>query len=279
MRINYKIYPTDYVQQLKRERGVRGRKKARAFIEFWDDSQHGDHNSEYFYATSWDVSRSTSHEWIVEFKAEIELFDSHWSLKSKTHNIHVQKLTEQNEQNQPSKSKANKSLNIGILETVTEQNEQSLPREVFNLYNNNSAQEPLLCEWWSDPEFNDLFFIYSQNTKFVGKKEEAYQVFQRVDIDHSLLTLAAIQYLHDPDTINKRYNLSNFLKNETYLSYMPQRISINSNGKWVEMNYNRDTHELTADGGGKSGTLSPKMMIEMYKDGSLKFIKPVGRAA
>lgn len=279
MRMNYKSYPTDYVQQLKREHGKRGRKKSRAFLEYWDDMEHGHHNGERFYAESWEVSRSTVHEWIKEFAKEVDLFLDHWHLRNKQHYTYAKNQTETIETIKPRQSRPLKHSTVGDFIETTETIETTQPSEVFNLYDNNSACEPLRREWWNDPEFNDLFFIYSQNTKFVGKKEDAYEVFQRVDIDHSLLILSAMQYLHDPDTLNKRYNLSNFLKNEIFLAYMPKRISINTNGKWVDMNYNKDTGELIADGGGRSGTLTPKMMIEMFKDGSLKFIKPAGRAA
>lgn len=277
MRMNYKSYPTDYIQQLKRERGVAGRKKSRAFMEFWDDMEHGDHNSESFYAKSWDISRSTSHEWIKEFKIEMDLYIDHMFLKNQQHYNHAVFSTEQNEQRQPSKTSTNKPSTIGTSTTSTEQNEQGLPREAFNLYDNNTARE-LRREWWSDAEFQDLFFIYSQNTKFVGKKEDAFEQFTRTEMNSSILILSAVQYLHDPAIGGKHYNLANFLKNETYLSYIPKMIKVRHGDQDIVGEYDRVNQRIIENGSNRVIVLTPERLVELFKVGALEFIKPVGRA-
>lgn len=278
MRMNYKSYPTDYIQQLKRERGVAGRKKARAFMEYWDDMEHGDHNSESFYAKSWDISRSTSHEWIKEFKVEMDLFVDHMFLKNQQHYNHAVSPTEQNEQRQPSKTSNDKHRNIGTYTTSTEQNEQGLPREAFNLNNNNSTRE-LKREWWNDGEFQELFFIYSQNTKFVGKKEDAFEQFTRTDMNPSILILSAVQYLHDPAVGGKHYNLANFLKNETYLSYIPRIIKVRHGDEDIIGEYDRVNQRIIVNGSNRIIVLTPERLVELFKVGALEFIKPVGRVA
>lgn len=278
MRMNYKSYPTDFIQQLKRERGVAGRKKARAFMEFWDDMEHGDHNSESFYAKSWDISRSTSHEWIKEFKVEMDLFVDHMFLKNQQHYNHAVFSTEQNEQRQPSKTSTNKPRNIGTYTTSTEQNEQCLPREDFNLNDNNTVRE-LRREWWNDGEFQELFFIYSQNTRFVGKKEEAFEQFTRTEMNPSILILSAVQYLHDPLVGGKHYNLANFLKNETYLSYIPKMIKVRHGDQTIIGEYDRVNQRIIENGSNRVIVLTPERLVELFKVGALEFIKPVGRAA
>jgi len=278
MRMNYKSYPTDYIQQLKRERGVAGRKKARAFMEFWDDMEHGDHNSESFYAKSWDVSRSTSHEWIKEFKVEMDLFVDHMFLKNQQHYNHAVFATEQNEQIQPSKPSNDKPRNTGTYTEPTEQNEQGLPREAFNLNDNNPARE-LRREWWNDGEFQELFFIYSQNTKFVGKKEEAFEQFTRTEMNASILILSAVQYLHDPAVGGKHYNLANFLKNETYLSYIPKMIKVRHGDQEIIGEYDRVNQRIIENGSNRIIVLTPERSVDLFKVGALEFIKPVGRAA
>lgn len=279
MRMNYKSYPTDYIQQLKRERGVAGRKKARAFMEFWDDMEHGDHNSESFYAKSWDVSRSTSHEWIKEFKQENDLFIDHMFLKNQQHYNHAIFSTEQNEQIQPSKTSTSEQRNTGTLTESTEQNEQGLPREAFNLYDGDDHARKLKREWWNDPEFNDLFFIYSQNTKFVGKKEDAFEQFVRTDMNPSMIILAAVQYLHDPVVGAKRYNLSNFLKNQTYLSYIPKMIKVRHGDGYITGEYDQANQRIIESGTNRVVLLTPERLVELFKDGKLEFVKPSGRAA
>lgn len=278
MRMNYKSYPTDFIQQLKRERGVAGRKKARAFMEFWDDMEHGDHNSESFYAKSWDISRSTSHEWIKEFKVEMDLYIDHMFLKNQQHYNHAIFQTEQNEQSKPSKTSINKVRNIGTFTTSTEQNEQSQPREAFNLNDNYPARE-LRREWWDDGEFQDLFFIYSQNTKYVGKKEEAFAQFTRTEMNPSILILSAVQYLHDPDVGGKHYNLANFLKNETYLSYIPKMIKVRHGDQDIIGEYDRVNNRIIESGSNRTIVLTPERLVELFKAGSLEFLKPAGRVA
>lgn len=278
MRMNYKNYPTDFIQQLKRERGVAGRKKARAFMEFWDDMEHGDHNSESFYAKSWDVSRSTSHDWIKEFKVENDLFIDHLFLKNQQHYNHAIFQTEQNEQSQPSKPSVDKARNMGTFTTSTEQTEQSKPREAFNLNDNNTARE-LRREWWDDGEFQDLFFIYSQNTKYVGKKEDAFAQFTRTEMNPSILILSAVQYLHDPDVGGKHYNLANFLKNETYLSYIPKMIKVRHGDEDIVGEYDRVNNRIIESGSNRTIVLTPERLVELFKTGSLEFIKPAGRVA
>lgn len=278
MRMNYKSYPTDFIQQLKRERGVAGRKKARAFMEFWDDMEHGDHNSESFYAKSWDVSRSTSHDWIKEFKVENDLFIDHLFLKNQQHYSHAVFSTEQNEQRQPSKTSEYKAQNIGINENITEQNEQHQPREAFNIYNNNTARE-LRREWWDDAEFQDLFFVYSQNTKFVGKKEDAFEQFARVELNSSILLLSAVQYLHDPAVGGKHYNLANFLKNQTYLSYIPKMIKVRHGDQEIIGEYDQINQRIIESGSDRIVVLTPERLVQLFKAGALEFIKPAGRAS
>ena len=269
MRMNYKTYPTDYVQQLNQERGLQGRKKSRAFMEYWNDMEHGMHNSENFYAKSWDVSRSTAHHWIKEYTIEVELFLSHWQLKNAKHYNSTTNLAEQNEQSQPSKTSSNKAQNIGVLNTPTEQNEQSQPREVFNLNNNNKAHKEF---WHENKEFIDLYFIYSVNTKYKGKKEEAYEAFKYVEIDVNLLKLAVMKYLHDPETEGKRYNLTNFLKNEIYISYLPKRIKLTLDGVVRVGKYYDDKKLFVSDAGDFNGQLSAKRLVELYESGALEYI-------
>jgi len=278
MRMNYKSYPTDFIQQLKRERGVAGRKKARAFMEFWDDMEHGDHNSESFYAKSWDISRSTSHEWIKEFKIEMDLYIDHMFLKNQQHYNHAVFSTEQNEQRQPSKTSTNKPRTIGTSTISTEQTEQGLPREAFNLYDNNNVRE-LRREWWNDAEFNDLFFIYSQNTKFVGKKEDAFEQFTKTEMNPSIIILSAVQYLHDPAIGGKHYNLANFLKNETYLAYIPKMIKVRHGDQDIIGEYDRVNQRIIESGSNRFIVLTPERLVELFKAGALEFIKPSGRAA
>ena len=50
MRMNYMMIPTDYIQSLKEKKGIIGRKKARSFMEYWNDMEQGEHNSYGFFS-------------------------------------------------------------------------------------------------------------------------------------------------------------------------------------------------------------------------------------
>ena len=261
MRMNYKSYPSDYVQELNQQRGLRGRKKSRAFMEYWNDMEHAEYNSFGFYAQSWDVSKSTAHEWIKEYTIEIELFLSHWSLKNKQQYNNVKNQTERlqdkpNGYKQPTQSKY-------------EEQTERLPNKVFNINTNNKATKEF---WHESKEFNDLYFIYSVSTKYKGRKEDAYEVFKHIDIDVNLLKLAAMKYLHDPETENRRYNLTNFLKNEIYISYLPKRMALTLDGTRRVGNYHDDKKLFISDADDFQGTISAKRLIELYQSGALEYI-------
>lgn len=271
-RMNYIMVPVDYIRGL-RHSGVRGRVKARAFMEYFDDLELGDHHSVGFYATSWDVSKSTAHDWLKDFRHETDRFLNYWILKNEQHYTHAKNQTERNERFKPNEMNDNKRQNIGVCETPTERNERQQPNEVFNS-NVVVARED---NYMTDMEFSDLCFIYSMNGGTVGKKMEVYEIYKRVNVDPDSLKMAAMEYLHS-DVFKGYYNLKNFLSNDTYLKHMPKRVSINYDGKWIDMDYNSDNGELIADNGAK-GSLNAKAMMQKYKDGSLKFIKPTGKAA
>ncbi|MEN4053796.1 hypothetical protein [Sulfurimonas sp. NWX79] len=261
--MNYKTYPTDYIQELNTSRGAKGRKKSRAFMEYWNDMEFGEHNSYGFYAKSWEVSKSTAHVWIDEFMNEIELFLSHWDIRNKQHYKHAKNQSER----LPNKTNGYKHQNIGVFKEAQERQ----PNEALNLNNNNNTH------WAFDKDFNDLYFIYGVNTKYKGKKEEAFEEFKQIDIDINLLKLASMKYLHDPDTEGKRYNLTNFLKNQTYLSYMPKVLKVKINNKWIIGNYDDKNMMFISDDKSFIGSLSANRLIELYQNKELEFIDPTQR--
>ncbi len=258
MRMNYKSYPTDYVQQLKQSAN---RKKARAFMEYWDDMEHGDHNTIRFYAKSWDVSVGCTSNWIKEFNHEVDLFIAHWDIRSKKHYNYAKKSSEQ----KVNKMNTDTSQDFGVCRKV---NEHYLNQDL-NINNNNNKGH-----FAFDKDFTDLYFIYGANTKYKGKKEEAYQEFLHVKhIDINLLKLAAMQYLHDPATQGKRYNLPNFLRNEIYISYMPKNIKLTIDGIERVGVYDDSTMLFTSQNDKFVGQISAERLIELYKSGSLEFIR------
>lgn len=254
--MNYKTYPTDYVQELKKKGN---RKKARAFQEYWDDMEHGEHNSIRFYAQSWDAGKSTAQRWVDEFNREVDLFLAHWDIRNKQHYTYAKKSMG----HQRDEWDTNKTQNIGVLEDGEVQHWD----KALNIYNNNNTA------WVFDKDFNDLFFIYGANTKYKGKKEEAFAAFKNIDVDINLLKLAAVRYLHDKDTEGKRYNLTNFLKNEIYISYLPTKIKLTLNGVERVGKYNSTTKLFVSDVDNFVGEISASRLVELYQSGALEYLR------
>lgn len=233
-RMNYKTYPTDYVQQLKRERGIRGRKKARAFMEYWDDMEHGDHNSERFYANSWDTSNRTAHIWIKEFMQEIDLFLSHWTIRNKQHYSYAQKQSKQ----EVSEVSTSESHNIGNDGNYSIQEVS----EVFNINNNKSKAQ------FFDKNFEDMYFRCRYSNKYTGNKESAYIEYQNhLHVTHNDMAYAYMIHSNDPQTNGKIYNLTNFMKNQAYLNYLNPQIEINKDGAKIIGYYNQSKGTVNTD--------------------------------
>jgi len=242
--MSYRIYPTDYVQELN-QKGLRGRIRAMAFMSYWNDLEFGEHQSVSFYATSWSCSKSTAWEWIEEFKKEVDKFLAHWELKNNLHYKSAKKSTERTERNEPN--------------------------QVFNLTTNAISDERL---------FEDLFFIYSQNTKHAGKKSEAREAYLKVkhDATHDDFKRAIFFYLHDPkhnfQAEPKLFNAKNFFAEGAYYGYIPKHIRIINHGTWLTGVYDADSEQVTASGGVIYG-LPDAMFKKKFASGELEFIREI----
>lgn len=266
MRMNYKTYPTDYVQELNYTRGKAGRKKSRAFMEYYNDMEHGEKNAIRFYANSWEVSSSTAKEWIDEFNYEIELFFSHWELRNKQHYNYAKNPTE----HQPN---TNRTQTHQIEPNITDfQKSSRTPTEHQPNKALNSYDDDIKRGWVKDKNFNDLFFMYASNAEHVGKKEDAYLAFINVHIDIDLLKLSAVKYLRDA-SITRKYNLANFLKNEMYIKYMPKRIKLTINGEVRTGVYDDKTMLFKSETDSFVGQISAKRLVELYEARELEFLK------
>lgn len=270
IRSNYITMPSDYIYELQ-QKGKR--KKARAFMEYFMDMQSDAVNSISFYCKSWDVSSKGSvHKWIQEFVLEIEAHYAFWSLKNARHHTSVKNKSERKVNGSRTKNSPRSTENRDLQKNEETQSERQV-NQVFNIYNNNKAANPQ-----KDKNFLDLRFVYNINSKFVDKIEESYAEFVKIkDIDIDLLKLAAMHYLHDPQTENRRFKLNNFLKNQVYLNYMPKKMRIKIDGVWHTGVYNQDDKSFTTDKWRR--TLSSERLLELYTNKELEYINPQEHAA
>jgi len=269
MRNNYRMYPTDYVNELQQNRR---RMKARCFMEYYHDVQMGEVNSFGFYAQSWGgkekpMSKGTAYKWIAEFNKEIEKFWGYHTLKNQHHYTSVRNQSERqvngkrtaNPSETPIKSPSEKAQ-----ETVSERQ----VNEAFNIDDDDRAggEERLRKQL-----FDDLYRIYRFNTKFAGKKGEGWEAYRHIDdISHKDMIMAIVLYLHDR-TVEKRYNLANFLRNEIYLNYIHHRLRVKIADEWIIGDYDNDT-EVFTDDQGKTYRLTPTRLGELLGNGDLVFV-------
>jgi hypothetical protein len=260
------MYPVDYVEELNRK-GLKGRRKAMAFMSYWHDMQMDEVNSIRFYGEMWGIPKSTAMDWIKEFRNEIERFFAFWSLKNDTHYKSVRKkIGHYSDNDRPSKIPENldfeSSINMGFGYASDKE---------FNIYDDD--KEAVKISNKDRAKFNNLYFIYRMNTKYAGKKEEALKEYLKIkdEVSYDKLIRAAVLYLRDPN-ISKKYNLTNFLKNEIYLSYIPKRMRLKINGEWIEGEYKDDEQMFVGDNGFK-GVLVPQRLAELFANKELEFIK------
>ena len=268
----YKSYPSDYVRWLK-QNGKR--KKASAFMEYFDDSENDDHFSISFYANSWGVAKSTAWSWIQEFKEVINKFSVYWELKNKQKDSRKnsqKKFTRTLTERQSNDFERSDTSKVTEKSSFLEKGKNPAERQPNEVYNNINDDDNISGSL-QDKYFNDLFFIYRQNYKFAGSRENAYREYTKIknDIDYKQLKRAIIFYLHDPD-IEKRYNFANFLKNQVYLSYIPKRLKIKIGEEWKIGTYDDTQNVFVADDGFK-GILEPKRLAELFAKGDLEFVQ------
>lgn len=259
-RMNYITIPIDYVRELK---NLGKRDKARAFMEYFDDMDVQAVNSFSFYAQSWNVSKSTAHEWIKEFKHEIERFFSYWLIKNSQHYSSVQKSTER----LPNDSRTIDTLKSPIESSFKKSSRtltERLPNEVFNLNNRDNARVNFY-----DKAFEDMYLRARRFNKFAGNKEEAYKEYMNnhTHISHSDMAHAYMTYINDPKANGKIFNLTNFMKNNVYVSYLNPRLQVLKDGKMLEGWYDQSKSTLTTDN--ETLILTKERFIEMVTKGEI----------
>lgn len=240
MRMNYKSYPTDYVQELN-AKGLNGRRKAMAFMSYWNDMEHQETNAISFYQASWRVSRGTAWNWVQEFNKEIDLFLAHWSLRNRGHYSNVKNQVERELNNEMNDKDSYKKSSIPKQDSVCEdshniQNERIDERQLKQALNINDDDGAGLKR-----EFDNLFFIYGQNGGFTGNKEKAFDFYiqMRDKVELKDLVKSISLYLRD-DSVMKKWNIENFLRNEIYLTYIDIKIKMFSNDEWLYGRYDKE---------------------------------------
>lgn len=266
VRMGYINIPIDYIRELKNSAK---RDKARAFMEYFDDMDSDSVNAFSFYAKGWNVSKSTAHDWIKEFKHEIERFYAHWMLKNSHHYSSVKNLAER----QPNDNRTNEGFKMPIPSAQNETSRTTTerqPNEAFNLNGVDNARERVN---FFDAKFEDLYLRARICNKKAGSKVEAYQEYMNnhQHISHSDMAYAYMVYANDPQTNGKVFNLANFFKNQVYMSYLTPRIRVLKDGNVIEGWYEKDKNLLTTEDN-KPWELTPDRFSELVAKGEITIL-------
>jgi len=278
------MYPIDYVNEL---RSNGNRKKSIAFMDYWHDMNNEEDNSLRFYEKAWGVGKTTVARWIKEFDYEIRRFFNCWELKNNAHFKAVKSKNsmydEWNENTHQNKSAKNRVGQQGDSSEYIETHSKAPKKGSFK----ESSGTALVQQWDKDFNINDddngaslpvdkwfedLYLIYRLNTKYAGRKEDAYKQWLKAkdSVGYENMKLAIMMYLHDQE-LSKRYNFANFLKNQVYLSYLPKRIKILIDGNWMVGTYDDKDHVFRADNGFE-GYLSSETLVKKFADKELEFL-------
>ncbi|MGJ0341640.1 hypothetical protein NG769_04185 [Aliarcobacter cryaerophilus] len=173
--------PSDYYRELKFKKN--NRPKARAFMEYYDDMDLGEHNSVRFYATSWEVAVGTAHGWIDDFKIEIDKYYATRQLRSDGHYSYAKNENERSEQNEVNKKELSNTDNIDTSKVSNEQTEQNQMNKGLNasISNNINADSNESTDKISDKanknygvNFEILWNRYDKKTSNKGRSQTIY---------------------------------------------------------------------------------------------------------
>ena len=158
--------PSDYYRELKFKKN--NRPKARAFMEYYDDMDLGEHNSVRFYAKSWDIAVGTAHGWIDDFKVEIDKYYATRQLRSDGHYNYAKNENERSEQNEVNKKELSNTDNIDTSKVRSEQIEQNQMNKGLNasISNNINADS----NESTDKTFDKVHKNYSTNFEILWNR-------------------------------------------------------------------------------------------------------------
>jgi len=271
MRMNYALMPTDYVEQLK---STGKRKKARAFMEYFNDMECNEDNSYGFYAKSWEVSKSTAYAWVDEFHKECELFISHWELRNKRHYSYAKNTPERQPNDCRTKTNATKP-NITEFQEVGKTTAERQPNKALNTCIVVGGGDENKTEFATDGEFNtyysELRFIAG---KYAGKKDEAYKSYIKVKefLNIKVLVKAYKEYVKSVKVHNneKIQGFKKFIDGEMYLAFLPKKIKVISELGVFEGYYDNESLK-TSDG--KYFGIPHGKYLEFLRDQKIEFLE------
>lgn len=268
--------PSDYISEL---RNKAQRKKSRAFFEYFYDIEVGEHNSYRFYATSWEVGKSTAQRWVEDFNKALEIYDSARELKRITH---YKKAIEKPIKNDEGVLCKKSSGTLGTLEvgqlghyqspivSSLEKSDEPLGTfgvgQSFNIINNNKDDAFL------DNEFYKFISELKMSIKNIGNIEDIYQAYKKVKDLIDLKTLSKIYREYSSETkSDRKVGLSKFLDDLIYLSYCNPYIELENDGSYIVGTWDKNKGVLISKD--KNYGLSANRYSELNNENRIRVIK------
>ena len=271
MRMNYVLMPVDYVEQLK---SAGKRKKARAFMEYFNDMECQEDNSYGFYAKSWEVSKSTAYAWVDEFYRECQLFIAHWEIKNKRHYSYAKNTAERQPNDSRTTKEAKKPKNTELQEDEKTATERQ-PNKALNIGIIIGGESESEMSVATDGEFNtyysELRFIAG---KYVGSKEQTYKSYLKVKsfLNIKVLVKAYREYVKSVDVYKKDkiQGFSKFIENDLYLAFLPKQVKVISELGVYEGYYE---NENLREKDGKIYKIPFQNYLQMIKNQKVEFLE------
>ncbi|OCL99540.1 hypothetical protein AAX29_00581 [Aliarcobacter thereius] len=228
--------PSDYYRELKFKKN--NRPKARAFMEYYDDMDLGEHNSVRFYAKSWGIAVGTAHGWIDDFKIEIDKYYTTRQLRSDGHYSYAKNESERNEQNQVNKKEQTNNDKNDTLKDTNEQSEQNemnkgliASKDIYvdskDIDNKKSSSKKKFV-------YSDKFeIVWQEYNKKSGNKPRAFNIFESKfkEIDFNLIIEAIREYKATKEEWRDLKDFDGFLNGMIDI-YLPKKSWVkDKNGK------------------------------------------------
>ncbi len=281
-RINYKLYPVDYITELQ-QKGKR--EKARCFLEYFNDFQLDQVNSIGFYGKSWGTkdkpkSKGTVFSWVDEFKREIEMFFNYWTLKNEQHHSSVTNKSErqvndiksESERQNTQQSTIVKAIIKDELNDIKSESERQVNQGLNSLNNNNiNAESNDSADKSSSNKkhqysksFEIIWNLYNKKT---SNKNRAYSIYKKrwIKDDLELIKKAIEKY---KVITNYEYikDFDGFL-NGVIDSYIPVRVWIKDKNENIHHGYFYDYENEFVSDDNKKLPIESSKVSEYIEDG------------
>ncbi|GEM_PF-2020911 len=274
----YISLPVDYVKALQMNNQ---RDKARAFMEYFLDMNDDELNAIRFYAKAWSVGKTTSSEWMKDFKLAIDKHHAYWFLKNQQQYNHASNENGHKTDSKENQNGQDKEEQTPIVPTnkesitdskenqndpKTDEDNKTLNKNIYveskDSDNNLSSINKKSKHSYSD-SFEILWNTYGKKS---GSKKRADGIYlKRWKLtDIKILEEAIDKY--KAETNPQFYKDFDGLLNGVIDTYIPQRAWVRDSFKQKHTGYFYDKENKFISDANEKLTIESKMIAEYIKE-------------